>query len=477
MFVLSNSLDENIKMFKETFKNDNTFVTREFQSHSNPDYRFYVLYIEGMADSSIIAKDIIMPIMQMEKDIVIHDIGVLSNKIIQSSDVKKSNEPMDILDSIIRGDAVLLMDGQIQSIIISSKGYKTRNIDEPDIEKTIRGPREGFTESLLTNLSLVRRKLETKDLKFQFKTIGTKSRTQACICYIKGTCDEKILDELNKRIDSIEIDGLLDVKYIHELTDDRNLSIFEMSGVTEKPDVFASKLLEGRIGVILDGTPTAMTVPFLFIENFQTGEDYYTNYYFSSIRRIIRILGFIITTSFPAVYLALVTYHKEVLPPTFILSILSSRQGVPFPTVVELLGLFLAFEILIEAGSRTPGYIGQTLGIVGALILGSAAVEARIVSSAMIIVVGISSVSSLMLPGIKSQSVILRLSFIFGSAIFGLYGYILSMAVLLIHLFSLKSYGMLYMSTINSLYGKDLKDTFIRGPRWYIERTRSGGIK
>ncbi len=475
MFDLTKFLDENITFFKTIFDKDETFVTREFQSQNGS--RFCLLYMDGMADLSIIGNNIIMPIMQMEKHIVIDDMDILSAQVIYTGELKKSKEPMTLIDSIIRGDAVLFTEGISEALIISSKGFKTRNIEEPEIEKTIRGPREGFTESLLTNLSLIRRKLETKDLKFQYKTIGTKSRTKACICYIEGTVDEKILEEVNKRIDSIEIDGLFCVKYIHDLTDDSPLSIFEMTGETEKPDVLAAKLLEGRIGILLNGTPTAMTVPFIFIENFQTGEDYYTNYYSASTRRLVRILGFIITTEFPAVYLALVTYHKDSLPPPFILSILSARQGVPFPSVVELLLLFFSFEILTEAGSRTPGYIGQSLGIVGALILGTAAVDARIVSAPMIIVVGISSVAALVLPGIRPQINILRLFYIIAAAVFGIYGVFLSATVTLIHLFSLKSYGVLYMSTINSLYSKDLKDTYFRGPRWFIKRTRSGGKK
>ncbi|NLY46543.1 MAG: spore germination protein [Tissierella sp.] len=476
MFNLTSSLKENIKLFKDIFRNDNTLVTREFQNQENPEYRFCIFYMDGMVDANTITNNIIMPIMQIQKDII-KSMDFFAMQVILSSEVKKSQEFMEIVDSIISGDTIILAEGLSEALIVSTKGYKTRNIEEPQIEKTIRGPKEGFTESLIINISMIRRKLQTRDLKFEYKTIGTKSQTKACICYLKGVAEEEIINEVNRRIDAIEIDGILDVKYIHELIDERGQSIFEMSGETEKPDILASKLLEGRIGIFLDGTPDVMTVPLLFIENFQAAEDYYTNYYFGTIRRLIRMLGFIITTSFPAIYLALVTYHKEVLPAPLVLSIFSSRQGVPFSTAVELLGLFIAFEILIEAGARAPGYIGQTIGIVGALVIGSAAVEARLVSSAMIIVVGISSVSSLMLLDIKSQSVILRFMFILCSAVFGIFGYIMALTTLFIHLFSLKSYGVLYMSTINSIYGKDLKDTYIRGPRWYIERIKLGGKK
>jgi spore germination protein KA len=220
-----------------------------------------------------------------------------------------------------------------------------------------------------------------------------------------------------------------------------------------------------------------MTAPFLFIENFQAPQDYYTNYYYASIIRILRISALIITTGLPAIYLSLVTYHREVLPSSLLLSILSSRQGVPFPTVVELIGLLFIFEILIEAGSRMPNYIGQALSIVGALVLGSSAVEAKIVSAAMIIVVGVSSITGLIIPNLAGIFIILRTLFILFSSTYGMYGYVLGMAGLFIHLFSLESFGVPYMATVNSLYKWDLKDTLIRAPKWFIQKYKYGGRK
>ncbi len=190
------------------------------------------------------------------------NLNYIKEQVIISSQVEKSQNLDDIINAIIDGDVALLMEGIKEALIIDCKGFLTRPIEEPGIEKVIRGPREGFNESLTTNLTLIRRKLKTKNLKFQYKTIGTTSQTKACICYIDGVADEGILREINKRIDNINIDGVLDIKYIQELIDDKPLSIFEVSGNTEKPDVLAAKLLEGRIGILLDGTPSVMTVPF-----------------------------------------------------------------------------------------------------------------------------------------------------------------------------------------------------------------------
>lgn len=477
MFKLTTSLKSNIDNIKEIFKNDNTLKEKKFKTNINNSKRFTILYIDGIVDTFKIDNNILKPIMEIDKDQTILNLEIIREQILSSSEVNLSLDPWEIVDSIISGNVVLLMDGEAAALIIDCKKYDTRAIEEPNVEKTIRGPREGFNECLATNLGLIRRKLKTKDLKFQFKTIGSLSNTTACICYIEGVADEKLLKEINRRVDDIEIDGVLDVKYIQELIDDRPLSIFEISGSTEKPDVLAGKLLEGRIAIFLDGTPTVMTVPFLFMENFQSGQDYYINYYYASIIRILRVMAFIVTTGLPAIYLSVVTYHMEVLPTPLLLSIFASRQGVPFPTVIELILLLLVFEVLIEAGSRMPSYIGQALSIVGALVLGSSAVEARIVSSAMIIIVGVSSITGLIIPNLSGVFIILRTLFILFSAAYGIYGYIFGMAALLIHLFSLKSFDMPYTSTMVSAYAKDLKDTYFRGPRWFIEGNKFGGKK
>lgn len=477
MVSLSSSLEENIKLFKKTFNNDDTLMLREFQIQNNPDYTFCILYMENMVDQNMISENIIKPIIYLDRDIIIDNMAFIQKQVILSTGVESRKVIGHMKEGILRGNTVLLLEGFTEGLIINTQGFKTRSIEEPELEKTIKGPREGFTESIADNISLIRRKLETEDLKFQYKIIGSDSKTKACICYLQHRADKKILEEINKRVDSMEIDGLTDVRTIHELIDDKPYSIFQLIGETEKPDILASKLLEGRVGIMLDGSPNVLTAPYLFIENFQTGEDYYINFFAASIFRLLRIFGFWLTISLPSLYLALATYHKAVIPGPLLLSIYGSRQGVPFPTVVELVGLFVIFDILIEAGSRTPGYIGQALAIVGALVLGSTAVEARIVSSAMIIVVGISSISALVLPGMHSQIILIRGLLLFGSAVFGVYGYTLGMAAIFIHLFSLRSYGVLYMSTINSLYRKDLKDTYIRAPKWYIGRDRLGGNK
>lgn len=477
MFTISLSLNKNIENMKNIFHNDDTLQFKKFQTRTKTSSDFCMFFIDNMVNLNRIDRSILEPIMRLPQDTNIYNLNSFKKFIITSTSVEITNNSHEIINYILNGRVILFMEGDAHALVIDCEDYETRAIEEPQIEKTIIGPKEGFNESLITNISLIRRKLRTRELKFRLTTIGSVSNTNACICYIDGIADEKLLEEIITRVDNIKIDGVFDVKYIQELIDDNPMSIFETSGSTQKPDVLASKLLEGRIAILLDGTPTATTVPFLFIENFQSGQDYYINYYYASIIRLLRIMGFLITTGLPAIYLSLVTYHIEILPTPLLLSIFASRQEVPFPTVVELILLLIIFEILIEAGSRTPSYIGQALSIVGALVLGSSAVEARLVSSTMIILVATSSITGLMIPNLSGVSIILRVIFIFFSTIFGIYGYIFGMVGLLIHLFSLKSFAMPYMSTIVSVYGKDLKDTFFRGPRWYIERKKFGGKK
>lgn len=488
-YKLYKSLEKNIQTIKEIFNNDGTLVNRFFENQHNPNLKYCIFFIDGMVDSEIINENIIQPIIS--NSITrrgFNSVDKLQYQIIISHNIIKTKDISKIVDGIIDGNTVLFVEGSPESLIIETKKYETRAIEEPISEKVLIGPREGFTESILTNISMIRRKLRTSDLKFEFTVFGEKSHTKACICYIEGVANNQILDELYKRLDNFNIDGVLDVNYINEFINDAPLSIFKTTGSTERPDVVAAKLLEGRIALILDGTPAVLTVPFLFVEYFQANEDYYLNFYFASIGRLLRMISFLITISTPAIYLALVTFHQEMIPTPLLLSISAAREGVPFPTVVELILLLVVFELLRESGIRMPTNLGQSLSIVGALVLGQAAVEARLVGAPIVIVVAITGITGLMITGIKHVSIILRSFFLLLSSMLGLYGYIFGISALLINLFNLRSFGIPYMDNLNSLHLQEIKDTAIRAPWWYmkyrpkflsknIKRQSSGGNK
>jgi spore germination protein KA len=467
---LGSSLEKNVQIIKNIFNNDDTLVFRRLLNQQNHHIRCCIIFIDGMVNNEIINENVVQPIVtNLFLDNNRNTLDTLQYQVLVSNDVTKTSEVPKVIEAIINGDTILFLDGANHALIISSKGWQTRAITEPENEKVLRGPREGFTESLLMNLSMIRRKLKTQDLKLKYKVLGSRSNTKTCICYINGLASEAILNEFEKRLDEINIDGILGTGYIVEFIKDAPLSPFKTIGSTERPDVVAAKLLEGRIALLMDGSPVAITLPHLFIEYFQSNDDYYIHFIFSSISRVIRVISFFLSISVPAIYLALTTFHQEMIPTPLLLSISGARQGIPFPSVVELLALGLAFEMLRETGLRVSANIGNTLGIVGALILGQAAVQAKIVSAPMVIVAGLTAVTGLMIPRLGGAIISLRFIFTTLSAILGLYGYIFGIAGLLIHLCQIRSFGVPYLTPLNSLSFQDLKDTFIRAPWWYMD--------
>jgi len=305
-------------------------------------------------------------------------------------------------------------------------------------------------------------------LKFEFRTFGVRTRTKVCICYIKGIVQESILAELKKRMNSIDIDGILDAQYVREFITDAPLSIFNTTYRTERPDTVAGKLLEGRIALLFDGTPVALTLPCLFIENIQSNEDYALQFQASTFNRILRIIALFIATCLPGIYLSLITHHQEIIPTALLTSIYGARQGVPFPSVIELLGLIIVFDIIREAGTRMPSTIGQAFSIVGALVLGQAAVDAKFISAPIVIIVAFAGITSMMLPKMINTIIIARIILILASALLGLYGFLFLFTGITVHAFSLHSFGVPHMSYIMTFEKEDLKDTTIRMPWWFM---------
>ncbi|MDF2632727.1 MAG: spore germination protein, partial [Caproiciproducens sp.] len=397
-------------------------------------------------------------------------LDVIAKQITLSDSVERTSDIETIVQGIVYGDSALLIEGYAEVLILNTKGWASRSISEPENEKVIRGPREGFNEALMMNLSLLRRKIRTPDLKMEFQVFGTRTKTKACICYLDGVVNKKVLTELKRRLKTFSIDGTLDSNYICEFIKDAPYSPIKTVGSTEKPDIVAAKLLEGRVALFLDGTPVVLTVPFLFVENFQSDEDYYLNYYFSSINRIIRFISFFIATSLPALYVSLVTFHQEMLPTPLLMSITLARQGVPLPTVLEAALMFMVFEMLRESGARMPGSMGQALSIVGALVIGQASVQAKLVSAPMVIIVGLTGICGLMIPRIKGADILLRFILLSLSSIMGLYGYMFGVFGLLIHLFSINSFGIPIMNSAYANSFQDRKDIIMRAPWWSMKK-------
>lgn len=467
--IITKSLNENISIFRNLFKNDETLIIREFQNKGLKAAKCCIIYIDGMVNTEVVNENIIQPVLRnnLTEDIEERNLlEELKTKVIVSNDIILETDINKLSGYIIYGDTLFLLDGFDKALIINSKGWQTRSISEPSSARVVRGPREGFTESILINLSMVRRKIKNSDLKFKFREMGEKTHTKTCICYIEGVALEGILDELEQRLDKIKIDGIIDSGYIQELIRDAPHSPFETVGASERPDVVAAKLLEGRIAVFVDGSPFVLTVPYLAVENFQSNEDYYNNYIFGTMNRLIRGFTAVTAVAIPAIYLSLVTYQQEMLPTPLLLSISASRQGVPFPTSLSLFVMLFIFDILREVGVRMPVPIGQAVNIVGTLVLGQAAVEAKLVSAPIIIITALTGIATLINMNFIGATIVWRTLLLLGASFLGIYGFFMVLIVLYMYLMSIRSFGVPYMMSVTRAKNKDGNDGWIRAPWW-----------
>lgn len=473
---LSITLKQNIDLLKQIFKDDNTIKFREFGNKNSKNLRYCIIFADGMINKQMVDEYIIEKLMNVNlQNINIQQpismqniIDAILKKVIVIGDVKTSSNIDEFIGDMLYGDTIVLLDGYAEALVFDTKGWPVRAIAEPPSEKVVRGPREGFTESIMSNTTLIRRRVKNKDLKFYFMEIGKRTRTKVAVCYVEGLANEDIVKEVKRRIQSIEIDGVLESEYIEEFIKDSPLSLFKTIGNTESPSVVSGKLLEGRIALLCDGTPSVLTMPYIFLEYFQIYEDYYNNYIYSSFNRILRFFAFFLGISVPALYVAVTAYQQELIQTSLLLSVYASRLGIPFPIVVEAIIMLFGFDVLREAGTRLPVPIGQAVSIVGALILGDAAVNARIISAPMVIIVALTGISSFLIPKMLGVFIVVRFIFLILAALLGLYGYMFGVMGLFIYLVSLRSFGVPYMLNFGQIKPEDIRDTAIRVPWWLM---------
>ncbi len=470
------SLEENLEMFQEIFKKDKILRLRRFSSGKDGYIKCAVLFIDGMVNSQILNESIVRPLLLFQgEEASSSPAQLITDRVLFAAEASQKTKVDEILRGLLYGDSVLLLDNCKQALVINTKGWRTRGISEPNDERVLQGPREGFDESVMLNLAMIRRRLPTPDLCVETATVGRRTDTFVFICYLDSLVNKKVLKELKKRLEKIDIDGILDSNYISELITGNPLSPLKTIGSTERPDIVAARLLEGRVAVMVDGTPVVLTLPYLFSENFQSDDDYYINFLVSGIGRVLRYICFFLSISVPAIYLALSTVHKALIPTSLAISISKARSGVPFPSVIECIALILIFEILRETGIRMPQSVGHALSIVGGLVVGQAAVEAKIVSAPMLIVIALSGIAGLMLPRLKGVVSYCRILFVLLAHLWGLFGYLAGVAALLILIFSLDSFNIDYTSGLDGISLQSLKDTIIRAP-WRRMRTRPNSI-
>jgi len=461
-------IDANISMVKSIFDNCSDVVFREFLIDNQ---KSYLIYIDGLIDSNSVQ---LHALQQLFTDIKHEQLSanLISQKIVSISSINEVTTIKDVALKVLDGDTLLMVDQLPKALVFDAKGGQKRNVSEPDTETSIRGPREGFTESLRVNTALIRQKVRSNRLKSISKEVGRETRTKMEIMYIEGLAKPDLVKEIIERIDRIDIDGILESGYIEELIEDNPWSFFPQIQNTERPDTVAGNLLEGRVAIVMDGTPFTLLAPATFWQFLQASEDYYNRYHISIFLRLLRITFIFLALLLPAFYIAITTYHQEMIPTNLLSSIAATRESIPFPAFVEALIMEIAFEALREAGIRLPKVVGQAVSILGALVIGQAAVEAGIVSAPMVIVVSLTGIASITVPRFNMAISIrlLRFPMMLLASAFGLFGVLLGTLVLFTHLCKLRSFGVPYFSPLAPLNWKELKDVFIRVPWWAMNK-------
>ena len=363
---------------------------------------------------------------------------------------------------ILSGDPAVIFEDYEEIIFVETKGFPVRGVGTPETESVLKGPREGFNELIVNNVALIRRRIKNPDLKFEAVVVGEKSKTAVAICYLDGVAPKDLVENVKEKVSSLDLRFILDTNYIEDALKNQK-SFFDTVGYTEKPDEVSAKLLEGRIGVIVDGTPFVITVPYFFLENFQMPDDYYLNKYYTNFNRILRWFAFFIATLVPGLYVAIITYHFSMIPSLFMFRLAVSRAGVPFPTFLEVILMMLAFQFIKEAGLRLPQPIGGAMSIVSALILGDAAVGAGIASRITIIVVALSTLSYFLIPKLYGAVSFWAIVLVGFSAAFGIPGFLCGALLLLIQLAELDSIGYQFLFPVGSINEYRFKDVVLRG--------------
>lgn len=472
-FRLVKNLNKNLNHIKKAFNNSSDLNIREFDFELNNEFNAAIIFIDGLVEKEVVNKNIMKPLMldtlRTNPSLIANQGNLLTRmkkSILTAVELEEITTFEEVIAGILSGESILLIDGNNAALKISNRGFENRGVQEPPTEVSVRGSREGFTESIRTNTTLLRRKIKSENLLFEAMKIGKVTKTDICITYIHGIVNDKLVNELKRRLSRIDIDGILESGYIEQLIEDDPLSIFPTIGNSEKPDIVAAKLLEGRIAIITDGTPIVLTLPYLFLEALQSSEDYYSRPWFGTLVRWIRLFAFFTTIFLPGIYISAQTYHPEMIPTPLLLSMAAAREGIPFPAFVEIFMLGLFFEVLREAGIRMPRPIGQAVSIVGALVLGEAAVNAGLVSNPAVMVIAISGISGFVVPAHNASATLMRLILTILATISGLFGILIGFIFILLHLTSLRSFGISYLSPMAPSNLSDLKDVVIKTPIW-----------
>lgn len=467
-------IEQNIKNLNNMLDAPDDLMTREF-TIGQGEQKAAIAYIDGLVDKDLLQNNILenlqnLLVEQQSEE----DVEALFNKIYQTfisiNKIKKGTTLDDISNGILSGNTVFYLDGIDAVLIMDIKGGETRAIEQPITETLIRGPRTSFVESIGTNISLIRRNIKAPNLRLKTSQVGRRSKKNLVLAYVDGIVNPEIVQEVSRRLETIDLDDAPESGFIEQWIEDSFLSPFPQMMDTERPDVVSSSLLQGKVAIILDGTPFVLIAPTTLGDILKSPEDYYERWLYGTLLRVLRYIGAFLALFLPAIYISLVSFHQGLLPSKLAFSIAASREGVPFPAFVEAMLMVITMELLQEAGVRLPTPIGQTIGIVGGLVIGEAAVQAGIVSPVMLIVIALTAIAAFTTPtfSLSISLRILRFGFMFAAAFLGLYGVILVYVMINIHLVNLKSFGVPYATPFAPTMLGDMKDLVLRAPRFML---------
>lgn len=470
-------LEANLATIRQLSGDAPDLVLRDLQIAGGP--RAVVAFFETLSRAELVATQVIEPLsyeaVQAGAKVPTEPDRLqewIRTAVINTTQVSVESGFEQLMRELCHGKTALLVEGMPQAILIDLVGYDTRNVAEPLGEPVVRGPRDGFVDNLKTNMSLVRRRVGSPLLRFERLLLGRWTKTPVVITYIHGLTSEALVEEVRRRLNAIDVDGIIDTGYIEEFIEDTPYTIFPQVLNTERPDMVVASLLEGRVAIMAEGTPFALIVPTTLWSLMNAAEDYYQRWDGATLVRMLRynLVGLVVL--FPSIYVVATTFHPEMLPSNLLISIAAAREAVPFSSFTEVLLMEITFEALREAGVRLPRPIGQTIGIVGAIVIGEAAVSAQIVSAPVVIIVAFTGISSFVIPhfnvGIGFRIARFYILILAGSL--GLLGLSLGLMLLIVHLAALRSFGQPYLAPVSPLRWHELADTIVRLPRWIMRR-------
>ncbi|GAA4710334.1 spore germination protein [Brevibacillus fulvus] len=472
--LLSKGLPEIEQELRRIFGNTLDFYLDHLSVGKQPGL---IVYLESMVNPKLISQEVVNKLTQAGQNYELTSVDKLKQfrrEQLGGLMAKVIMDESEMVRDLLLGYVLIIIANVEAALVIRATTEEGRSITEPSTQTTIRGPKEGFVESLDTNITLIRKILHNPQLRFERYIVGKDTQTALAVCFINGIADGQVVEEVRRRIKDIQVSGVFDSGNIEEFITDKTITPFPTVYNTERPDSVAANLVEGKIAIITDGTPFVLLVPVTLPDFFQTTEDYAQPFLMASFIRVIRYVAFLISLVLPSLYLAVITYHIELIPTALLVNLMAQREGVPMPAAVEVLAMELTFEILREAGIRMPRAVGQTISIVGALVIGQAAVEAGIVSNTMVIVVALTAISNFVSPvySFSVSSRLLRFVLILFASFLGLYGVLLGLVTMVAHLASLRSFGVPYLSPVAPLSIGAQKDVFIRLPIFTL-KTRS----